>query len=990
MNLVLCHTTADFDTLGAAAGAVLLQPGSRIVLAGNAHPTVRDFLAIWRDEYPLVDRRAVAFDQVRSLTLVDASSRDRFSPLSDWFDQAERSNIPITIYDHHLSETDAERNEKPSSPDFPSAEVHIEAVGAATTLIVEALQRKHIVPSPFEATVMALGIHSDTGSLTFEQATSRDAQALAWLMAQGANQQTIAENKEPGLSPQLQDLLGQALEVVQTETVRGHQLGWVRLETQSFTPGLSGLAGQLMTLLGLDTLLLCAKYQAQRHPRQKRQQKMSQKAVMIGRSHPTPLLPNSRVDLRSIFEPLGGGGHAQAASATLKAELLAEKGGVAAVFEQALAAVRSQIPALPTAKSLMSSPVRTILPATSVDEAQRISLRYGHTGLCVVNDQAELVGIISRRDIDIALRHGLGHAPVKGCMSRQIKSIAPETPLTQIQDLMVTYDIGRLPVLQAEKLVGIVTRTDLLRQLHQTQQAYPRPNERPEVRSERRSEEQPKDRPKDRPEDRSADLKPQVKSASPIAIYPPAPETLYQQLKNRIPQVWPALMLIAEVANQNGWALYLVGGAVRDLLLAQLPEPNQQFHPLTDIDLVVDGAEPGAGVALAEAIKAQYPQVSVQVHGQFQTAALTWHPTGSSESDQPLEPLLIDIATARTEFYPYPAANPEVEASSIRQDLYRRDFTINAMAIRLNGSDEQAINQANGAASGQLLDYFGGWQDLQQGHIRVLHANSFIEDPTRIFRAVRFAVRLGFTIEPQTEQFIRYAISSGVYAQAQANRDKTPALQTRLKAELKYLLSGDQWQAALTKISRLGALACLHSDLEMTPALCRQMGRMNRWLNRFDDRTLGITQPRWLILLELIIAQLDPPLRDRTAINLSLDAQSQHLLKNLHLWEAALLKQLPKAQRPSQIYELLQPYDISALLLMCDRHPYTLGPQIWQYIIRLSHQPPLINGSALKRLGYQPGPQFKDIISTINAITLNGELTTPQEAESYVLSHYPL
>ncbi len=955
MDLVICHTTADFDTLGAAAGAALLRPGSRIVLAGNAHPSVQSFLAIWRDEYPLIDRRAVDFDQVRSLTLVDASSRDRFSPLSDWFDQAEQAGTPIVIYDHHMP--DGDRSEEPTIHDFPTAEVHIEAVGAATTLIVEALQHRAIVPTPWEATVMALGIHSDTGSLTFEQATPRDAQALAWLMAQGANQQAIADNKAPGLSPQLQDLLGQALETIQTETVRGHQLGWVILETQGFVPGLSGLAGQLITVLGLDTLLLGAQYQTPKH---------QTKAVIIGRSHANSLLPNSQVDLRLVLEPLGGGGHAQAASAALKEESLTE--GLAVVFDRALGAVRSQIPAPLTARLLMSSPVRTILPKTSVDEAQRILLRYGHTGLCVVNGQAELVGIISRRDIDITLRHGLGHAPVKGCMSRQIKSIEPETPITQIQELMVTYDIGRLPVLQAGKLVGIVTRTDLLRQLHQTQKAQQQPAS-------------PETKPAQTPS---------------LTIHPPTAETLYQQLKTRISEIWPALMLIAEVADQKGWALYLVGGAVRDLLLTQLPEPNKQSHLLTDIDLVVDGAEAGAGVSLAEAIKSQYGQVSVQVHGQFQTAALVWHSADSSDlssdrlSKRPSDPLLIDIATARTEFYPYPAANPEVEASTIRQDLYRRDFTINAMAIRLNGSREKEINTAGDAIPGQLLDYFGGWIDLQQGHVRVLHANSFIEDPTRIFRAVRFAVRLGFTIEPQTEQFIRYAISSGIYAQMQASGDKTPALQTRLKAELKYLLSSDQWQASLTKISRLGALACLHSTLEMTPALWRQLGRMNRWLNKFDDKYLGSVQPRWLMLLELIIAQLDPPLRDRVATHLSLSAESQHLLKNLHLWEADLLKRLPRAQRPSQIYEMLHPYGSSELLLMGDRYPYTLGPQIWQYIIQLSNQSPLINGAALKRLGYKPGPQFGDILNTVNALTLNGELITAQAAESYVLSHYPL
>jgi tRNA nucleotidyltransferase (CCA-adding enzyme) len=208
MDLVLCHTTADFDTLGAAVGAALLRPGSRIVLTGDAHPTVQDFLAVWRDEYPLIERRSVAFDQVRSLTLVDASRRDRFKPVNDWLQQAEQAAVPIYLYDHHLStDTAIDSEDFLADHDFPTAEVHIAPVGAVTTLIVEALQQRAIVPKPSAATVMALGIHSDTGSLTFDQATPRDAQALAWLMAQGANQQVIAENRTPELSPQLQDLL---------------------------------------------------------------------------------------------------------------------------------------------------------------------------------------------------------------------------------------------------------------------------------------------------------------------------------------------------------------------------------------------------------------------------------------------------------------------------------------------------------------------------------------------------------------------------------------------------------------------------------------------------------------------------------------------------------------------------------------------------------------------------------------------------------------
>ena len=473
--------------------------------------------------------------------------------------------------------------------------------------------------------------------------------------------------------------------------------------------------------------------------------------------------------------------------------------------------------------------------------------------------------------------------------------------------------------------------------------------------------------------------------------------------------------MIAEVAEPKGWTVYLVGGVVRDLLLGFVPNFKGGKQALTDIDIVVEGAESGAGMALAEALQSKYPQISAQVHGQFQTAALTWPSTINANSSVSLDadslPLIsIDIATARTEFYPYPAANPEVAASSIAQDLYRRDFTINAMAIRLTKVGDVPV--------GTLLDPFDGWTDLQNQQVRVLHRDSFIDDPTRIFRAVRFAVRLGFSLETQTEQLVRTSIDSGIYEKMRADSRKTPALQSRLKAELVYLLQTKNWEAALQKIDRLGAWACLDSTISITPLLWRQLRRMDRWLTRFgvqpvarqrslkdtdSVRTSGVAneistlktgallklrQPRWLILLELLLLQLPSEQAVRVADNLSLDASSRRRLEKLRLWEACLLEEFAVAQRPSQLYWLLKKYELCELLLMSDRHPYTLGPQIWQYILRLSQVASPIDGATLKRLGLQPGPKFREILTEVHRLVLDGELATSQDAEKYVLTHY--
>ena len=624
-----------------------------------------------------------------------------------------------------------------------------------------------------------------------------------------------------------------------------------------------------------------------------------------------------------------------------------------------------ELPESATASMAMSAPVRTIGPTATLEEAHALLLRYGHSGLCVVGDDLTLAGVISRCDIETALRHGLGRSAVADFMSRNVKSAAPTTSLAHISQLMLTLDIGRVPVIKSNRLVGIVTRTDVLRCLLNQQMSL----------------------------DNSDDS----------IIRRPTCETLHQQLSGCLKEAWPFLMQLADMAAQRGWSLYVVGGAVRDFLLhllsvgSALKDASVSSAPvlLSDIDLVVEAADGdldrGAGVVLAEEIQSQYPDVSLQVYGQFQTASVTWHTCNG-------KPLVIDIATARTEFYDYPAANPKVEASSLHQDLYRRDFTINAMAIRLSGHVTAQSSAEAELKRLQLVDFFGGWLDLQKCQVKVLHSNSFIEDPTRIFRAVRFAARLGFELEPQTQRLIKYAVNSGVYESVRTRYEKTPALQSRLSAELKYLFSELAWERALALAAQLGALRCIHPDLTLTPALWRQIKRMDRWLtklhseafiNKFGIAAATEGPKKWLMLLELIIAQVEPPLGTQVASTLSLPTSSQKRLQNLHLWESEITAQLASAKRPSQLSAALSRYERCELLLIGDRHPYTLGSQIWQYITQVSNQPSLITGRTLQALGYKPSPQFRQILTDVSNLALDGKLTSTQEAQSYVLAHYP-
>ncbi|MCC5642649.1 CBS domain-containing protein [Nostoc sp. CHAB 5824] len=901
MDLILCHTTADFDALGAAVGLTRLLPGSKIVLSGGSHPPVRDFLALHRDEYPLIERRSVNPEKIRSLTVVDTQQRDRLGKAAEWLDLPHVGEI--IIYDHHLGQ----------ESDIPATESYISSVGATTTLIVEQLQQQEISLTPAEATVMALGIHVDTGSLTFDQSTPRDALALAWLMQQGASLSVISTYRDPGLSPQLQQLLTEALENLEYFCLHGYTVASVTLKTDGFVPGLSSLASELVELTEIDAILLANEYPLGEE---------DSRLTVIGRSQ----IPKTNLNL--LFQFLGGGGHSQAASLNLR--------GVdsQAILKQLLDGVKAQIPHPLTARDLMSSPVRTILPETTIAEAQRILLRYGHSGLSVVDVQGQLVGIISRRDIDIALHHGFSHAPVKGYMTTNLKTITPDTTLPQIESLMVTYDIGRLPVLEKEQLVGLVTRTDVLRELHQ-----------------------------ERDEDEGGQKFKIQNSKFKIP--------LSTELENRLaPQLWQLLTTASQEAEKRGWHLYLVGGAVRDLLLAEAASGTLMIK---DIDLVVDGfhksADVGAGVELAKALQQLYPAARLEIHGAFQTAALLWH------KDPELDSLWVDIATARTEFYPYPAANPEVEASSIRQDLYRRDFTINAIALRLTTP-----------RAGELLDFFGGLIDLQTKQIRVLHPNSFIEDPTRIYRGVRFAVRFGFQIEPQTEEFIRYAINSGVYDRTAQENSRTPALQTRLKTELKHILEAPYWKSALQLLDNLGALQCIHPTLQLDGLLLRQLRLLERCLRRFDTEQTLI---HWQMRLETLIAHLAPQYRDKVAKNLQLQDDSIARLKNLAQVQTEVMRFLPTLQRPSQIVQLLRQYDLPMLILIALQSPRSLRHQIWQYLTVWANVQPLLNGNDLKKLGYKPGPQYRQILDDVVAATLDGVIKNRTEAEEFLAQHYP-
>ncbi|MBI2571505.1 MAG: CBS domain-containing protein [Candidatus Schekmanbacteria bacterium] len=890
MELIVCHTTADFDALGAAVGLAALRPGARIALSGSAEPVVRDFLALYRGEFPLVDLRSVVPTQLTWIGVVDTQRRERLGPAAAWLDLP---GVSVTVFDHHPEMYD----------DIGPAESQVERVGAVATLIVERIRAAQIRLTPAAATVMALGIHADTGSLVFADATPRDAAALAWLMEQGVRQTVLSDHLEAGVSAEQSHLLAQALGAVQVHTVRGRAIAWVLVRPLRYVPGLATLATQLLHLVGSDVFLLgsCAG---------------GDRLTLIARAR------IGETGFCELFSRLGGGGHVRAAFASLRTpEPLA-------VIQSVIDQLSQNLPSLPLAGDLMSTPVRTLRPETTIREAQRCLLRYGHSGFPVVNGAGNLIGVICSREVNLALHHGFGHAPVLAYMSKPVVTVDVSATLSDVERLMVDHNIGRLPVMASGALAGIVTRKDVLR--HRFRE------------SERAGS--------------TAD------HATPAA--PAASRLELDLLRALPPTLAEVVQRAATVAAERQWKLYLVGGCLRDLML-RTTGAQASLH---DLDLVVEGARNGAGVELARVLRPSFPEAELQVHGRYQTAALVW-PRSSAGGQR-----CVDFATARSEFYAFPAAHPEVEASSIYQDLYRRDFTVNAMALRLTEPNR-----------GEVLDFFGGRDDLRAGRIRVLHANSFVEDPTRIFRAIRFAVRFGFVVDPQTDDLIGYALRTGFHQRLGRLKGRPHALQTRLKKELLLIAATSDWLRAFQRLGELGALALIHPAFKSDRALWRRL----RLGDRLVVRT-RLTVDRPLFRLELLLTGLEPAYRAVVCQNLDLPDSASRRLKALADVEQRLGEALPTCQIASQVGKAVDGIPAELLLLASTDVQRSEFRKLWDYFRRLGSVVMPLRGRDLLALGYPTGRRVGEILHGLRDAVIDGLVSSKEEAIALVLSRYPL
>ena len=493
-------------------------------------------------------------------------------------------------------------------------------------------------------------------------------------------------------------------------------------------------------------------------------------------------------------------------------------------------------------------------------------------------------------------------------MSTDFTQVTPETPLAELQQAIIDHNQRCIPVLDSGKLVGVVTRTDLLRHMigdrQQADENLLHEFGRGGMRLKRKN--------------------------------------LGRLLETQLPKFLQQLLQqLSVVADQMGVQIYLVGGFVRDLLLR---EPN------LDVDLVVEGD----GIAFAEAF-ARTVHGRIRSHEKFGTAVIVL-PEGFK----------IDVASARIEYYESPAALPRIEHASIRHDLYRRDFTINTLTISLNS-----------ASFGQLLDFFGGQRDLKDKSVRVLHNLSLIEDPTRMFRAVRFEQRLGFRIGQQTERLMRSAVRMNLVKKVGG---------TRILNELRYILDEPQVVSALRRLEQFELLKFIDPHLrfdQRSAQLFVAAERANSW---FDLLFTGEDCERWLVYLFCLLDQLSEKGVARVCQWLALQPRYQQtLLEQMPRGRIAVKIALRystthKSAKNSEVYCWFSGLSLEIILfLMARTDDEQVRRWISLYVTQLRNIHVLLDGKDLIGLGLRPGPGFHQVFTALLDARLDGEISTREE-----------
>lgn len=871
-TLITCHSNADFDALAAMCAAALIYGPCDVLFPGTQEANLQTFYQELKERpgaapgCTFLDDRVPDFSKYGRLVAVDTRRRSRLRHVWPLLDNP---GTRIEVWDHH-----------PETSDDVHAHVcHAEICGAVTTLLIEEIQKRNIAVSRETATVLGLGIYSDTGSFSFSSVTQRDFAAAGWLLGRGMDINIISEKTAFSMTKEHIRALNALLESAQTYHINGADVVLAEATLDSYLDDFAFLAHKMMEMEKFDILFAIGR--------------MDDRIQIVARSR------SHAVNVGAVCSAFGGGGHAYAASASVRDKTLSE------VRDGILTQLYLQEEGEKTARDYMSQPAIGIEEGHTIAEADELMLHFGLKTMPVFAPMTRrCTGLIDSQITQKAISHGLAGAPLTDYMRRNLKTLPVTATLRDITTVIVGARQRLVPIVSGDSsVVGVVSRTDLINIFAQEPGRM-------------------------NPTDRA-----------------PKSRNMGRTMRDRLPKdVLDILEKAGALGRSRQTPVYVVGGFVRDLLLKT---PNH------DIDLVVEGDGIGFARAFAGVLGGR-----VRVHKKFLTSVVIFPGAGGKEER-------VDVATARLEYYESPAALPTVEHSSIKMDLYRRDFTINALAIRLDCEP-----------MGEIVDFFGGQKDIRDRVIRVLHTLSFVEDPTRCLRAVRFEQRYHFRIGPATEKLIKNDVSLKLL-------DKLSP--SRLFNEFEHICAEETAILCIRRLHELGILQAIHPQLSINPDRKEMLIRTAKVMAWYRLLYIDEEMRPWLVYFLVLCSSLTYAVTLEVFRRLGIPPALKNEVLGCREKARSLRSSLKRLTatpgfRVSALCAMLRSLPVEFVLyLMADMEVPETRRALSRYITVWRTEKPDVDGSDLKKLGLAPGPAYGVILQRLLEAKLDGTAASPEE-----------
>ncbi len=421
-TIITTHKQTDFDGLASVIAATLLYPGSIGVIPKEVSKNVQRFLSTHKTAFDLVLPNEVDFDQVEKLVVVDTASWQRLDRMEKLRD---RKDLHIDLWDHH------------DGGNIEANNIVQEDIGATVTLLVRELQKRGIKLTPLTSTVMLIGLYEDTGHLTYPSTTPEDAYAAGYLLTHQADLNVAGFFLNPPYEERQKEILFEMMKETEKITVNNFHIGFNTISLEGKTTTLSSIVSMYRSIINVDALFVIFITNG--------------RATVIARSGV------EHIDVGQIMSQIGGGGHAGAGSATIKTEDFTPE----SIKEKIISLIKNEQHERIHIADIMSFPVFSVTPDTSMREVHNLMTKENIRGVLVMEGDT-LMGIVVIWDFKKLKYEKHWKKPAKAYMTRDINTTTPDAVPSQVAKMMLASDLGHLPVVHEGKVIGIVTRTDIL------------------------------------------------------------------------------------------------------------------------------------------------------------------------------------------------------------------------------------------------------------------------------------------------------------------------------------------------------------------------------------------------------------------------------------------------------------------------------------------------------------------------------------------------